>query len=160
MADHARPIQPRRTSWRAYTGPAVTRRLAAAAVLAPALALLILAAGLTPDPAGKGTHTALSLPPCGFKAATHLPCLSCGMTTSFAHAANGRLLTAFATQPMGTLLALLDAALVWIAAYAMITGLSLAPLGRAMTHPKIVTALISVAALAWAWTLLRHVMGW
>jgi hypothetical protein len=82
------------------------------------------------------------------------------MTTSFAHAANGDLLRAFAVQPMGTVLALLAAALVWISGYALIFAVPLAPVGRLLSGPKVITALLVFAGGAWAWTLTSRIMGW
>jgi hypothetical protein len=146
---------------RALAQPALANRAIALAVLVPAATVLIVAAILTPDPAGMGTHVSgLGMPPCGFKAATSLPCVSCGMTTSFAHAADGRVLTAFTVQPMGTLLALTAAAIVWIAGYAAIFGVSLAPLGRWLGRPKVITGLLTLAGAAWAWTLSCTILGW
>lgn len=48
-------------------------------------AVALVAASLTPDPAGHGTHMQLGMPPCGFLASTGLPCPGCGLTTCFAH---------------------------------------------------------------------------
>jgi len=138
----------------------VANRLIAAVVLAPALSVLAVAAWLEPDPAGLGTHTTMGLPPCGFKAATGLPCVSCGMTTSFAHAADGSVATAFTVQPLGAMLALLCAATVWVGGVGLVSGVSLVPLGRALGHPKVVMALLGLAGLAWGWTITRQVMGW
>jgi hypothetical protein len=133
--------------------------LIALAVLIPCLSVLGLAAWLTPNPAGVGTHTQLGLTQCGFRAATDLPCVSCGMTTSFAHAANGNLLTAFGVQPMGALLAIITAMLIWIAAYAGVAGVSLTPIGRLLSDTKMVTALLVLAGAAWAYTLTMHLLG-
>lgn len=63
-------------------------RLVWTAVHVGALGVLLIAAILTPDPAGSGTHTQLGLPPCAVLASTGLPCPACGLTTSFAHIAH------------------------------------------------------------------------
>ena len=76
--------------------------LLAAALLAP----LIVAATLTPDPRGLGTHQQLGLPVCSWPAALGIPCPSCGMTTAFAYAARADFTAAFVAQPMGALLAI------------------------------------------------------
>ncbi len=115
---------------------------------------LIIGATLTPSGSGTGTHTQLGLSPCGFKAATGLPCLTCGMTTAFTHAAHGDLASAFVVQPAGTLLALTCAMAVIVCGYAAIAGASLAPLGRALWRPKVLLAVGAVALLGWLYTLI------
>ncbi len=64
-------------------------------------ALVTIAAFLSPDPSGLGTHTELHLPPCGFWQAFHKPCPSCGMTTSWALLMHARPVDALRTQPAG-----------------------------------------------------------
>jgi hypothetical protein len=56
---------------------------------------------LEPSPRGVGTHEQLGLPPCLFLKLTGLPCPSCGLTTSFAHAARLHFYEALVTQPFG-----------------------------------------------------------
>lgn len=67
-------------------------------------AVLALAAWLTPDPAGHGTHTQLGLPPCGFLLVTGLPCPGCGLTTAFSAMMHGDLVAAARANPFGVLL--------------------------------------------------------
>ena len=69
--------------------------------------LLGVARGLRPDPRGYGTHTQLGLGPCAFAVLTGRPCPSCGMTTSFAWFARGRVAQAWRASPPGCLIALL-----------------------------------------------------
>lgn len=76
-----------------------------AAFSAAALAIFAVAAGLSPNASGIGTHTQIGLPPCLLFAATGYPCPACGMTTAFAHAAHGHILAALAAQPFGAILA-------------------------------------------------------
>ena len=66
---------------------------------------LVTAAQLVPDPSGAGTHLQLGGAPCTVVLITGRPCPTCGMTTAFAHAVRGRLISAFHAQPMGLLLA-------------------------------------------------------
>lgn len=124
-------------------------RLAAAVVLIISATPLLVAANLRASPDGVGTHEQLGLPPCGFYSAIRIPCATCGMTTAFSHAAHGRLLTAFAVQPAGAALALVSAAAMAISAYALVVGMPLAPLGRAVTRFKPVAAAMALVLLAW-----------
>jgi len=116
-----------------------------------ALGLLIVSAALTPDARGHGTHLKLGLPVCGFVLAFNKPCMTCGMTTSFALAANGRLLTALAVQPAGAILAVLTASTAWLAGLVALLGLRvhapLAPLAR----PRMLLIVGGVLLLAWAY---------
>ena len=68
---------------------------------------LLLASLLTPDARGHGTHEQLGLPPCMTQRVLGIPCLFCGMTTSFAWFAHGHPVHAFFVQPAAALLATL-----------------------------------------------------
>ena len=76
-----------------------------------------LSAWLDPDPSGSGTHRQLGLPPCTFRLLLSIPCPSCGMTTSFANLAHGRLFDAARANVAGPPLAFVCLALIpwsWI----------------------------------------------
>ena len=77
-------------------------RLIAGAVAACSVAVLLIAGWLTPNPAGVETHRQLGLPQCGLLRMTGVPCMTCGMTTSFSHLAHGDLWQSLVTQPAGT----------------------------------------------------------
>lgn len=81
-----------------------TRAWMAAFALA-LVVVLVVARTLTPDPRGFGTHTQLGLWPCAFKAATGTPCPTCGMTTSFAWYARGKVARSWGANPAGVALA-------------------------------------------------------
>ncbi|MDO8629024.1 MAG: DUF2752 domain-containing protein [Phycisphaerales bacterium] len=81
-------------------------RGAAFVVLTACVVVLAVAARLTPDPAGFGTHRQLGSTPCLMPVLTGYPCPTCGMTTAFAYAVRGRLGAAFHAQPAGLLIAL------------------------------------------------------
>lgn len=134
-------------------------RLVALAVFVPSLAVLLTAANLRADPRGIGTHTQLGLAPCGFEAATGLPCATCGMTTSFTLAADGRLGSAFVVQPAGTVLAVLTAMAVLVSGWALATGMPLGPVGRALGRPAVVVAALAVLLGGWAFTAGRAAWG-
>ncbi|MBX7169090.1 MAG: DUF2752 domain-containing protein [Pirellulales bacterium] len=69
------------------------------------LALLCVAAWLTPNARGLGTHQQLGLPPCTFLTLFGQRCPACGMTTAWAHAVRGQFAAAAAANLGGTLLA-------------------------------------------------------
>ena len=80
--------------------------MVAAGVLTGSVALLSVAAWLTPDELGVGSHQQLGLPQCSMLALTGYPCPTCGMTTAFAHTVRGELGLAFCAQPAGFAIAL------------------------------------------------------
>lgn len=81
-------------------------RAIATAVLVGCLTPLSVAAWLTPDELGVGSHQQLGLPPCSMLTLVGYPCPTCGMTTAFAHTVRGELRSAFRAQPAGLALAL------------------------------------------------------
>ncbi len=125
------------------------RRLVGGAVLVGALAWLAVAASLHADAAGLGTHQQFGLPPCSFQGTTGTPCPSCGMTTAFAHAAHGELGAAWATQPAGTLLALLVAAAVWVGGWVAWSGADVKPWLRPWLGWRLAAAVGLVLAGSW-----------
>ena len=130
-----------------------------AAVAGACLALLVVASQLHASDAGLGTHTQLGLAPCGFESATGLPCATCGMTTSFALAANGRLIDAFHVQPFGALLAVLSAVAVLLGGYAALVGMSLAPLLSAVVNTSVFITAIALLFAAWAYKMMMSIGG-
>jgi hypothetical protein len=73
------------------------------AVLVLAAVTLGLSRYLQPSTRGVGTHEQLGLPPCTFLQLTGIPCPSCGLTTSFAHAAHLHFWDSIIAQPFGFL---------------------------------------------------------
>ena len=59
---------------------------------------------------------------CGWITAMNLPCPTCGMTTAFAHAANGDMLASLGTQPLGFVLAIATAMSLLLGTYVAATG--------------------------------------
>jgi hypothetical protein len=86
------------------------------------IGLFAVAAWLEPDVSGVGTHHQLGLPPCGWITSAGVPCPTCGMTTAFALASDGRLVEAFIVQPAGCALALAAAAATLVAVWVAATG--------------------------------------
>ncbi|MEM1329622.1 MAG: DUF2752 domain-containing protein [Planctomycetota bacterium] len=139
-------------------GPIVVRestagRLLAAMVGLGCLALLVTAAWLRPDSDGHGTHTQLGLPPCGWMLKYGRPCPTCGMTTSFAHAAEGHLGESFVTQPFGMLLAVLTAACVFAAGHIAITGSTIGRHAATLLRPPMLITGGVLLLAAWGYKL-------
>ncbi len=91
--------------FRRSTSPMVVRCVALC-ILAGSLTLLAVAASVTPDASGVGTHRQLGRPECTLLVLTGYPCPTCGMTTAFAHTVRGHWVRALRAQPMGWLLAM------------------------------------------------------
>lgn len=138
----------------APTPHTTSSRFLALIVAVVLLCLLIVAAWLEPAAKGHGTHEqlrlrAVGLQTCTWVALTGRPCPTCGMTTAFAHAANGDLFAATRAQPMGAVLALVSATGFWAAFHVLWAGSAagtafLALLGRR-------TLWISLALLGGSW---------
>lgn len=148
-----------RPGGRLATDPAarIRRRLLAAPVVAGTGGVLGLAAWLEPASAGLGTHEQIGLPECGWILTMDLPCATCGMTTAFAHAADGHLLASLAAQPFGALLAVATAAAFLAALVTLVSGSGalLMIAGRWWTTrtPWVLGAMLIAA---WAWKIARH----
>lgn len=118
---------------------------------AAALAVLGVAAWLTPSPTGVGTHRGLGLAPCGWIQGMSLPCPSCGMTTAFSLAVRGRFVASAVAQPMGFVLAVGTAAAAVACLHTALTGSRLARVLGGRVTPRVVLVLGIVAVLAWGW---------
>jgi hypothetical protein len=117
--------------------------------------LLIVAANLSPASQGYGTHTQMPrMQPCATLAATGFPCPTCGMTTAFAHAADGNLLASFAAQPAGAVLAILTAMFVLVSSYAMIVGLPPATILRPFWTPRLLLWMGGLVIAAWIYKIM------
>jgi len=130
------------------------QRLVAAVVAAGLLALLAVAAWLTPAQQGHGTHEQLGMYRCGWVVAFNKPCPTCGMTTAFAHAAEGDLWASFVTQPMGALLALTSSVGFWAALHAAVTGSHIGRICATMVRPWPLTVAAGLLIGAWVYKLL------
>jgi hypothetical protein len=135
------------------------RRLIALVVALGCAAVLGLAAWLSPAESGVGTHEALNMPPCGWIAIADLPCPTCGMTTAFAHAANGNLIQSFQAQPLGCLLAIGTAMALLVSMFVAVTGSRLAwSFTRLWTRGSAWIIAAAVVA-AWGYKIISH-KGW
>jgi hypothetical protein len=125
------------------------QRLLCVLVALLALTPLVLAAGLNPSPKGIATHTQLGLPACGWMVSMGVPCVSCGMTTAFAHAANGNMVRSIITQPMGWVIAVVSAGVAAACVHAACTGWRAERLLNAIVQPT--TIWIAAGGLLAAW---------
>jgi Protein of unknown function (DUF2752) len=96
------------------------------------------------------THKQLGLPECTFKQVTHLPCPSCGMTTSFSLTMHGDLFHGAQANSVGVLLALtLLISIPWCVASAVMQR-TLFIRSAERTMLAIVIGLLSLMMLRWA----------
>jgi len=131
------------------------RRLLAGAVSIGCGAVLVVAFLLSPDGSGAGTHEQMGLPACGWITHLDLPCPTCGFTTAFAHAADGDLLAAFDTQPMGALLAIATALACIGGMVILLTGAPLDALVTRYWSVRWTWIVLGLLLVAWAYKMLR-----
>jgi hypothetical protein len=113
------------------------------------IAVLGVAAWLTPNQHGVGTHCELGFNGCLWVQRIDMPCPTCGMTTAFAHAANGHLWKAFLTQPLGAILAVATAMTFWICLYVAATGSRVGSLLIGLWHSSLLWIIGGLAVVAW-----------
>jgi hypothetical protein len=111
-----------RTETAGTWGPLLGRLVWLFFFAAPAT-VFIIAAFLTPNPIGHGTHMQLGLPPCGFLVISGLPCPGCGLTTCFAFMIRADVVHAAAANPFGVMLFLVSAATMFLGAFGLVRGL-------------------------------------
>lgn len=129
----------------------LSQRAAALGVAALGAAPLVVAAWLVPAAAGMGTHRQLGLPSCSWPIAFGIPCITCGMTTSFALAVRAQFIAAAAAQPAGLVLAFAAALAVVVGGWAALSG---RPVHRMLQPFASVRTLIAAGVLlgvAWGW---------
>lgn len=123
------------------------------------LSILFTAGSLKPHTKGMGTHQLLGLRACEFEVSYNMPCPTCGMTTSFAHAARGNLLRSFLVQPAGMVLALLTAMGAIVSVYVLYTGSAIVTLVWSMlSTAQLFKGLLILFAVGWAYTLVIHTL--
>lgn len=123
-------------------------------LLLVASAVLVIARLLPPSPRGVGTHQQLGLPPCFFLKLTGLPCPSCGLTTSFAHAAKLHFYEALLAQPFGLLAFCLTALLIPLSVYLIYAQMPWARLIRARHANIVVYTLLALYLLGWIYKII------
>ena len=126
-------------------------RVFSAVIMIGCLSVLSMGAWLNPSDAGHGTHTQLGLKPCMWAATLDKPCMTCGMTTSFAHAGEGHWLSSFLTQPMGSLLVVLTSVVFWGALVQTVTGARIGTMVQPALRPRVFIVLGVLLLLAWGY---------
>lgn len=137
-------------------GSTARRRITGLIVALAGLGPLVVATLLEPAPGGVATHRQLGLAPCGFLLAFDTPCITCGMTTSFAHAVRGDLLTAAVTQPFGCLLALASAMAALIGLHVTVTGSRMLHVVPRLWFPRAGWVVGGLLALSWFYKMGSH----
>jgi hypothetical protein len=119
-------------------------------VMVVAVAVLVVARLLTPASDGYGTHRFLMMPPCLFRAATHLPCPLCGLTTAFVRMAHGDAVGAFEAHLLGPGL---------FAATVLVAVSSLLAIVSSWVVPQRILAALYSSQLAY-WLLVMVLIAW
>ena len=123
-------------------------------LIGAATALLAVAYSLRPSERGFGTHEQLGLPPCIFLQLTGIPCPSCGLTTSFAHAAHLNWLASFTTQPFGFVAFLLTALSIPGACYLIYRRIAWERVLYAPASNRVMYALLALYLLSWVYKII------
>lgn len=132
-------------------------RVLAAMSSVACLAMLVTGALITPSADGMGTHTQLGLASCGWYSSFQSPCPTCGMTTAVSLAAHGRIGASFVTQPMGCLIAIGAACMVWVGLASAVMGWTLRPLMDRALSTRVVWVVAGLGAAAWIYKIVSHV---
>jgi len=133
----------------------VRLRLRGGLLAGGAVGLAVLAFSLTPIGGGYGTHEQLGLPPCSFLTRTGWPCPTCGLTTSMALMAHGRVAAALRAHPFGVVLAALLVAVTAAGIAELATGRDVLALARPGLWWLVAVGVLLV--LSWVWKLTA---GW
>ena len=138
-------------------------RLTGLLVAVAAAAVLGVAAWLEPSPSGLGTHRQLApwgaMPACSWIQIMDCPCPTCGMTTAFAHAANGNLWASLRSQPLGCVLALGTAMAMLVGGYVALTGSRVGSMLGRLFDRKTCWWAAGAVLLSWGYKVLAHQGG-
>jgi len=126
-------------------------RSVAIAIAVACVIPLLVAGTLTPSPTGMETHRQLGLPSCTWPGMLGIPCITCGMTTAFALAVRGSVVSAFLVQPAGALLCGLVAVGAVVAAWSAVSGRPVHRLLLPLARPRSAWVAAGLLAAAWIW---------
>ncbi len=141
------PLGPR-IEFRAAHRPA-RARLWSGLILTACVGVLSVAAWVSPDPSGLGTHRQLGFPVCTAVMLTGYPCPTCGMTTAFAHAVRGQFISAFAAQPAGLALAVGTIATGILSVFVLLSGYVPSVNWYRISPSRVVLIVAAVILLGW-----------
>ena len=137
---------------------AAAERVAAAGMAVGIFCVFVLAAWLSPDPRGVGTHERLGMPPCTMHWVLGIPCPFCGMTTAFSHFANGSPLAAFRVQPAGLIIALASIVTSLACVAAAVFGRAPDALEERILHSRAALVItLTVLGAAWVYKIIISV---
>jgi hypothetical protein len=123
------------------------------------LTVLVLAAWVSPDGRGMGTHEQLGLSPCGMMVVWGLPCPTCGYTTSFSLFVRGRWLASAWNQPAGFVGAMVAALTAWGGLLAAVWGWRAEVLISRWFTSGVVFSVGTLILLAWVWKMVLVRVG-
>jgi len=129
----------------------VGMRVIAGAVGMACTGILLLAAYLSPDPRGLGTHEPLGIGPCLIPITTGYPCPTCGMTTAFAYAVRGRWISSFDAQPAGLILATVITLVGILGMLGAIRGRTWRPDPSVLSTNRLAVMAVAVCLLGWSY---------
>ena len=131
--------------------PPLLDKLLCVLLVAAAVVIVWLLAGVSPDDRGHGTHEQLGMEPCGWAAELGKPCPTCGVTTSATHLIHLQPIRAFVIQPFGAALALLGLILAGLALDSLIRGRSLSARIRRAPYGRIVVGMVLLFFASWGY---------
>lgn len=126
-------------------------RSVAVLVVAAAIVVVWLLAGVHPDARGHGTHEQLGMAPCGWAEELGRPCPTCGVTTAATHVVHLQPVEAVRVQPFGAALALLGLLLAVLALHSLLTGRSFAARIRSGPYGYVVVGLLLLFLASWGY---------
>jgi hypothetical protein len=121
-------------------------------------AVLLIARLLQPSAQGVGTHEQLGLPSCLFLTLTGIPCPSCGLTTSFAHAARFNFIASLTTQPFGLVAFFLTVLCIPVSIYLIRRRIDWSDFIHARRADTLMYTLIVLYLLSWCYKIIA--MKW
>jgi len=135
-------------------GFSIKDRLIYLTVPAVSTSAILLGRMMTPSPTGVGTHQQFGLPACLMLTLTGIPCPSCGLTTSFSHAAHLEFSQAVQVQPFGLLVFFLAVASIPISILIMTRHKPFSDLLFSRSANRIMYWLLSLYIVSWIYKII------